>query len=201
MIYHLLFGITPWYVDISRYEDSVQIDAILAERKRPLKMVNTELFELDEQLINTMAKAMAFDIDKRFQSADDFIKALKDEVKVEPQNTESSDDSNYKKVPKKNIRHGNGFKDVAGMSELKEEITKSVLNILRNTEKAKKYKISIPNGMLLYGPPGCGKSFFIRKGHHRQWCCRPELQLHLCKVKRSCKHICPRFTRENRQTF
>lgn len=163
MIYHLLFGITPWYVDISRYDDSVQIDAILAERKKPLKMVNTELFELDEQLINTMAKAMAFDIDKRFQSADDFIKALKDEVKVEPQNTESSDDYNYKKVPKKNIRRGNGFKDVAGMSELKEEITKSVLNILRNTEKAKKYKISIPNGMLLYGPPGCGKSFFAEK--------------------------------------
>lgn len=163
MIYHLLFGITPWYVDISRYDDSVQIDAILAERKKPLKMVNTELFELDEQLINTMAKAMSFDIDKRFQSADDFIKALKDEVKVEPQNTESSDDYNYKKVPKKNIRRGNGFKDVAGMSELKEEITKSVLNILRNTEKAKKYKISIPNGMLLYGPPGCGKSFFAEK--------------------------------------
>lgn len=163
MIYHLLFGITPWYVDISRYEDSAQIDAILAERRRPLKMVNTELFELDDQLINTMAKAMSFDIDKRFQSADDFIKALKDEVKVDPQNTENSDDSNYKKVPKKNIRRGNGFKDVAGMSELKEVITKSVLNILRNTEKAKKYKISIPNGMLLYGPPGCGKSFFAEK--------------------------------------
>lgn len=163
MIYHLLFGITPWYVDISRYDDSVQIDAILAERRKPLKMVNTELFEMDEQLINTMAKAMAFDIDKRFQSADDFIKALKDEIKVEPQNTESGDNSSYKKVPKKNVRRGNGFKDVAGMSELKEEITKSVLNILRNTEKAKKYKISIPNGMLLYGPPGCGKSFFAEK--------------------------------------
>ena len=163
MIYHLLFGITPWYVDISRYEDSVQIDAILAERRKPLRMVNAELFELDEQLINTMAKAMAFDIDKRFQSADEFIKALKDEVKVEPQNTESGGDSNYKKVPKKNIRHGNGFKDVAGMADLKESITKSVLNILRNTEKAKKYKISIPSGMLLYGPPGCGKSFFAEK--------------------------------------
>ncbi len=162
MIYHLLFGITPWYIDISRYDEEVQIDAILAERRKPLKMVNTELFEMDEQLINSMAKAMAFDIDDRFQSADEFIKALKGELKVEPQAT-SRGDTDVKKVKPKNVRRGNGFKDVAGMAELKESITKSVLNILRNTEKAKKYKISIPNGMLLYGPPGCGKSFFAEK--------------------------------------
>ena len=162
MIYHLLFGITPWYIDISRYDDDVQIDAILAERRKPLKMLNAELFEMDEQLINSMAKAMAFDIDDRFQSADEFIKALKGELKVEPQAT-SRGEAEVKKVKPKNVRRGNGFKDVAGMTELKESITKSVLNILRNTEKAKKYKISIPNGMLLYGPPGCGKSFFAEK--------------------------------------
>ena len=161
MIYHLLFGITPWYIDLSRYDETVQVEAILAERRKPLKMVNTELFELDEQLMNTMAKAMAFDIDKRFQSADAFIKALKGEIKVEPQETAKDDDT--KKVKPKNVRRGNGFKDVAGMTDLKDSITKSVINILRNTEKAKKYKISIPNGMLLYGPPGCGKSFFAEK--------------------------------------
>ena len=163
MIYHLLFGVTPWYVDISRYDDSVQVDAILAERRKPLKMINAELFELDEQLINTMAKAMAFDIDRRFQSADEFAKALRGELTVEPQNTTNGEQDVAKSVPTKNVRRGNGFKDVAGMTDLKEEVTKSVLNILRNTEKAKKYKISIPNGMLLYGPYGCGKSFFAEK--------------------------------------
>ncbi len=161
MIYHLLFGITPWYIDLSRYDDSVQIDAILEERRKPLRMVNTELFELDEQLINTMAKAMAFDIDHRFQSAEQFIKALKGEFKVAPQDVSKGDSA--KTVKPKKVRRGNGFKDVAGMSDLKESIKKSVLNILRNAEKAKKYKISIPNGMLLYGPPGCGKSFFAEK--------------------------------------
>ena len=163
MIYHLLFGITPWYIDLSRYEDSIQIDAILEERRKPLKMINTELFEMDEQLINTMAKAMAFDVDHRFQNAGDFIKALKGELKVEPQETVKGDSTERSSTPKRNIPRGNGFKDVAGMAALKEEVTKSVLNILRNTERAKKYKISIPNGMLLYGPPGCGKSFFAEK--------------------------------------
>lgn len=163
MIYHLLFGITPWYIDISRYDGSVQVDAILAERRKPLRMINTELFEMDEQLMNTMAKAMAFDIDSRFQSAEEFIQALKGELKVEAQSTSQNGSEAIKNVPKKNVRRGNGFKDVAGMASLKVEVTKSVLNILRNTEKAKKYKISIPNGMLLYGPPGCGKSFFAEK--------------------------------------
>lgn len=163
MIYHLLFGITPWYIDISRYDDSAQIDAILAERRKPLKIVNTDLFEMDEQLINTMAKAMAYNIEQRFQNADEFIKALKGELKVEPQNVEERKKHSSFSASKKNVRRGNGFKDIAGMTELKDEVTRSVLNILRNTEKAKRYKISIPNGMLLYGPPGCGKSFFAEK--------------------------------------
>lgn len=162
MIYHLLFGITPWYIDLSRYDDSVQIDAILQERRKPLKMVNTDLFELDEQLMNTMAKAMAFDINNRFKNAEEFNKALKGELKVESQEIGKGNHA-ANKVKPKNVRRGNGFKDVAGMTELKESVTKSVLNILRNSEKAKKYKISIPNGMLLYGPPGCGKSFFAEK--------------------------------------
>ena len=162
MIYHLLFGITPWYIDISRYDDGVQIDAILAERQKPLRMVNTDLFEMDEQLINTMAKAMAYDIDHRFQSAEDFIKALKGEIKVDPQ-VLTKGEAPTKNMPKKNVRRGNGFKDVAGMTDLKDLVTRSVLNILKNPERAKKYKLSIPNGMLLYGPPGCGKSFFAEK--------------------------------------
>jgi transitional endoplasmic reticulum ATPase len=35
--------------------------------------------------------------------------------------------------------------------------------ILQDRELAEKYKLTPPNGMLLYGPPGCGKSFFAEK--------------------------------------
>lgn len=40
---------------------------------------------------------------------------------------------------------------------------KKIINVLRNPARAEKFKIQIPNGMLLYGPPGCGKSFIAEK--------------------------------------
>ena len=58
---------------------------------------------------------------------------------------------------------GNGFADIAGMDELKEMLRKRVILILKDKELAEKYKLTPPNGMLLYGPPGCGKSFFAEK--------------------------------------
>lgn len=58
---------------------------------------------------------------------------------------------------------GNGFADIAGMSELKSYLEQRVLFVLRNKEKAAQYRVTIPNGMLLYGPPGCGKTFISEK--------------------------------------
>ena len=58
---------------------------------------------------------------------------------------------------------GNGFADIAGMDDLKEMLRKRVIMILQNKELADQYKLTPPNGMLLYGPPGCGKSFFAEK--------------------------------------
>ena len=59
--------------------------------------------------------------------------------------------------------NGNGFADIAGMDELKDMLRKRVILILKDKELAEKYKLTPPNGMLLYGPPGCGKSFFAEK--------------------------------------
>jgi transitional endoplasmic reticulum ATPase len=56
-----------------------------------------------------------------------------------------------------------GLDSVAGMNDLKNLLIRDVINPLLAPEKYQKFKLSIPNGLLLYGPPGCGKTFIVKK--------------------------------------
>lgn len=54
------------------------------------------------------------------------------------------------------------FADVGGMTEVKERLEAAFLAPLRNPELVKLYGKSLRGGLLLYGPPGCGKTFIAR---------------------------------------
>jgi len=60
-------------------------------------------------------------------------------------------------------KKGSGFAAVAGMEQLKSDLTQNFINVLRYSDMAKAYGIQPPNGMLLYGPPGCGKSYLASR--------------------------------------
>lgn len=164
MLYHLLFGQAPWYIDLSRFDTEHQVEAIMAERRKPLKMLNLNLYGLDNQLLNTIVKATSQDIDQRFQTAAEFIKAVTGETIL----SNGIPNSHVQELkPEKKMRElkprGNGFADVAGMDDLKKQLQNDIIKVLKNPEKAKKFGIHIPNGILFYGPPGCGKTFFAEK--------------------------------------
>ena len=164
MMYHLLCGELPWFVDVSKMAGQDIIDRILAERDKELELTKEDRYELDDQLINVIAKALSYDTENRFQSADEFIKAIDGEVKIERQSTKrkilSQPHSNNVSSSTEIKKNGEGFAAVAGMEELKQKMREEVIEPLHDPEEYHRYGVTIPNGMLLYGPPGCGKTFF-----------------------------------------
>lgn len=166
MMYHLLYGELPWFVDVSRKRGQDIVDSILAERDKELVLTKEDRYELDDQLLNVIAKSLSYDSEDRFQSADEFIKAIDGEVKIERQSTKrkilSQQQSDNTPVSSAIKKRGEGFAAVAGMEELKQQMREEVIEPLYNPEEYHRYGVTIPNGMLLYGPPGCGKTFFAK---------------------------------------
>jgi transitional endoplasmic reticulum ATPase len=54
------------------------------------------------------------------------------------------------------------FSDVGGLDEVKEDIQRRILHPLKHPELYKQYGRQAGGGILLYGPPGCGKSLLAK---------------------------------------
>ncbi len=74
------------------------------------------------------------------------------------QSWEGGDDAAPAEVERPKIT----FADVGGMDALKEEIRLKIIYPLSHAEMFKAYGKSIGGGILMYGPPGCGKTHLAR---------------------------------------
>lgn len=59
-----------------------------------------------------------------------------------------------------------GFSDVAGMQALKRDLSEGIIQLINNPAQAQEdfldYGKTIPRAILLYGPPGCGKTYITQ---------------------------------------
>lgn len=167
IMYQLLFGIAPWTNEISKYRASrVNVEElILEERKKPLAFPNIEnkIADFDDSILKIIKKALQKEPENRFKNADEFLKSLNGVIEVEEIKAIINQPIEEKKKIASLVKNGKGFSAIAGMKKLKDQLKYDVIDVIENPEEYKKHNLGLPNGMLLYGPPGCGKTFFAER--------------------------------------
>ncbi len=166
LMYEMLFGIEPWAINMDMLDESMRTLVLLKMKRKPLLTPSLNGVNPSKGIMDIIGKATEFQSENRYQSLDELRTVL----------TRLSSFSANGNELRRNIRRGNGFDDIAGMDDLKEKIRYGIIDILNDSERAKELGITIPNGILLYGPPGCGKTFFAEK-------CAEEMQCHFMYVK------------------
>lgn len=105
--------------------------------------------ELSSNDINSIVPLTPEQLDPLYIKMDDFLAAV---PHVQP----SSKREGFATVPDVS------WDDIGALSSIREELTLSVLEPISHPEKFAALGLPLPAGVLLYGPPGCGKTLLAK---------------------------------------
>jgi len=165
IFYQLITGRQPWYYDFDLIEntDKDAVETLILKTRKTKPVLPRDINDLcDEKLQSIIMKSIDIKMENRFKNGGEFFNAILE--------YEAERNKNNKMVVILNSNEsitvkerGKGFDEIAGMDELKKTLYQDIILPLEQKELYEKYKISVPNGILLYGPPGCGKTFICQK--------------------------------------
>jgi transitional endoplasmic reticulum ATPase len=61
------------------------------------------------------------------------------------------------------IQNHSPWETVAGMHQVKTIFEQDIIMLFKERELYQQFRIPMPNGMIMYGPPGCGKTYIAEK--------------------------------------
>jgi transitional endoplasmic reticulum ATPase len=169
VLYRMMTGIMPWEYDFKSVEDNPEeiMTMIIVARKNPPRKPSLYCEGCFGGLDEVVLKALSVDIENRYKNAGEFLHALHDvqiNIDVQKQTASEGDGAKAEKTIFRKVRpKGKGFNQIAGMGHVKDILYQDVILPLSERELYEQYEVTIPNGILLYGPPGCGKTYIAEK--------------------------------------
>lgn len=184
----MFMGDNPWHAKWSRQQSYTNSKRVLANIRRQKPQVSGVPKEVEQVILHALLPKS-----KRYADITQFATVLRDamgdfeqqrddevhripitldDFHEEPDANSPEEESTESPLEemgrprahaKMEKKKGDGFAAVAGMEQLKSDLTQNFINVLRYSDMAKTYGIQPPNGMLLYGPPGCGKSYLASR--------------------------------------
>lgn len=163
VIYTMLTGLRPW--------DDCPISRSMPPAEQHLKMSN---FRAEKPVAEMLATLRPTKQEVTQTSANLFVameQGLQGEITAHTlknilltQNTELDKIAlDVARLDSRSADQIKGFASIAGMDQLKQHLSQHVIWPLQHPDRAAQYRLQLPNGILLYGPPGCGKTYFATK--------------------------------------
>jgi transitional endoplasmic reticulum ATPase len=153
-------GLIKSYFEQGKYPVAIVVYEELSERERDIELMvihakslmrNEELSKAIEVYKNILVLNPAF--------KDDELDSLRKTNPSQSAEQQLADIENgFQEVERPRIN----FDDVGGMTKVKEEINIKIIQPLQYPDLYKAYGKKIGGGILLYGPPGCGKTHLAR---------------------------------------